>query len=732
MADGAVVFDVELDSSKITSALSGLARNLGIGVIGAEIGSKLGDAVKRAFEATLSSGMDFGSAMSKVAAVYETDLKGVAELTAAAKRLGETTKFTAVEAANAIVELGQAGLTQAQALTVLPEVLSLAAAGGLGIAEAAAITAVGMNTMALNADELGTLVDQLAVGAAAAATDVSSLGQAFSFVGSIGQYLAGGTAEVVSALGLLSNAGIDASTGGIKLRNIITRLISPIDQAAEQLNALGVSVATAEGKMRPMPDIFSDLQKSMEGMTEVEKATALSEIFNTEDLAAANALMNAVGEGWTDMMEAVTSSDGAADSMASTMLDNLEGDVTLLKSAGEGLGLAFYEGVEPQLRAATQVATDTTQALTDLANVWNGNEAFISQEDVENLFTPLDKSPWEIIWGSEEAGTKKSLLDYLLPSAGAEGEEAIPETITQQAQTIAEDVSDEFDKALVEAFQNGEISYAELVAAAFGGTEGVSIEDQMAEIYAQMETIGAQMKASLIAGMTGGGEGGEGAAAGAAGEAGEGGEDAGMLALGLSLAQSVAKGITNGAPDIKTELTKATDAARSAVKIEDFNTLGKNIAQGVADGIKAGSTAISEALVSAVLSALKAAEEAAGVHSPSTLFRDKLGRWLPAGAAEGVKLEAWQLRQACRDMVNDSARDMGRYAQKEVINIIQRDIKKHSLPVSFGWQDAKIARGAAKSMQVEQTNNFNVPVQTPDEFAETMQMFLTYGLEADW
>lgn len=725
MADGVVVFDVELDSSGLTSALSGLARNLGLGVIGAEIGSKLGDAAKRGFEASMRTGMSFESTISKLAAVYETDAAGVAQLAAAAKNLGETTKFSAVEAASALVELGQAGLSQADALATIPHVLNLAAAGGIGIAEAAAIATVGMNTMGLNAGQLETLVDQLAVGAAVAATDVASLGEAFSFVGGIGQYLSGGTAEVVAALGLLSNAGIDASTGGIKLRNIITRLIAPTEQAAAQLDALGVSVTDTEGNMRPLPDVFGDIQKSMEGMTEAQKATALSEIFNTEDLAAAKALLSAVGDGWSNIMSAVTNSGGAAGSMAQTMLDNLEGDVTLLRSAGESLGIAFYEGVDNSLRSGANVATDFVQGLVDLANIWNGNESFLP-ENFE--LKPLNKSPAEILFGDQE-GEKQTFNLFDFFNLNAEAAELPPE-VTEASETIAQAAAEATNKAMVEAYQNGEISLEELIAGAFGGGEGSGTEEQIAAIAEQMTAIGAKMKAALIAGFNGGGEmGAEGTDTGT----GEGGTATEQLTtLGIALAQAVAEGITTGATSISSELTKAISTAKGDVKLDPFNTLGQQISQGIADGIEAGSGSIATALINAVLEAIGAAEGALGINSPSRVARDRIGRWIPAGAAEGVKLNAWQLRQACFDMANDSVTDVGRYAQKAALESIGRDIRKHALPVSFGWEDARIVRSAAKSMQVEQVNNFNVPVQTPDEFAQTMELFLTYGLEADW
>lgn len=472
--------------------------------------------------------------------------------------------------------------------------------------------------------------------------------------------------------------------------------------------------------------VLAEQLKTLEGQREALGRTAL-EWDNIQKSAAGAALYLATafqkGEDMTAPVESATAT-----------LAEFTKNTEFLSALGEkGFDLSTIFNMEDMSLKDPSEITASVEALATLAasmaelSTFSGKQEGADNKTAEALDDQIEAIKTSITQGITDLKALELEWQATLKSLGI-GEGADTSNTTGE---IKEGLQSSIDDATGSLDTSSAETSGGLVAGAF--TKGIEDAKPVAVAAAGsffsdvMGALGGSQHATTL-----GEVGGVSADGGAAAVGEDSGASDKFVAFGLSIAQAVAKGVTQGAPDIKTKLTKATDAARSAVKIEDFNTLGKNIAQGVADGIKAGSTAISEALVSAVLAALKAAEEAAGVHSPSTLFRDKLGRWLPAGAAEGVKLESWQLRQACRDMVNDSLSDMKRYTQQEALYSLQRDIKKHSLPVSFGWQDAKIARGAAKSMQVEQTNNFNVPVQTPDEFAETMQMFLTYGLEADW
>ena len=489
----------------------------------------------------------------------------------------------------------------------------------------------------------------------------------------------------------------------------------------ESGKALVQGIATGIGDA--LPTLLPDIASSIIGGLKTAFASA------TEYAAVASNLMN----GLKNAFIGESGTAGIVGELAQSLIDGIN-DFFAINMPALNIKLpSWAEIVAASSNALDSIISDAQEALKLLMTIelptWedikSGFQTLV--DEIKTFFTDSFSNFWANIFGGEGGdgeGTSfwDRLIESLFPKANAA---ELPDNLVDQNNTVASQAEQDFHRALVEAFQNGEISYAELVAAAFGGAEGVSIDDQMAEIYAQMQAIGAQMKASLIAGMTGGGEGGEGAAAGAAGEAGEGGEDGGMLALGLSLAQSVAKGITNGAPDIKSALDKAISDAKKNIEttyLPEFKTLGEQISQGIADGITAGSGAIASALIAALNGALAEAKASIDVNSPSRVFRDEVGRWIPAGVAEGVKLEAWQLRAATRDMVLDSVSGLSGLSRRVASNI------------HFGWADARLAKKAAMAAygQPIQEVNFNVPVQTPDEFAETVELFMTYGLEADY
>ena len=143
----------------------------------------------------------------------------------------------------------------------------------------------------------------------------------------------------------MANNGIKGAEGGTHLRNVILSLQNPTDKAAQQMDALGVSVFDSQGNMRSLNDILGDLNKSMDGMTAEEKANIVSKIFNKTDLSSVNALLANTGDTWTDLQTAIENSGGAAQQMADTQLDNLSGQLTILKSAVEGFAISIGEAL---------------------------------------------------------------------------------------------------------------------------------------------------------------------------------------------------------------------------------------------------------------------------------------------------------------------------------------------------------------------------------------------------
>lgn len=268
-----------------------------------------------------------------------------------AKEMGATTAFSATECAEALNYLALAGYSTQEMADTLPTVLNLAAAGSIELASASDMVTDAMSALGMKTSEADMMVDQMAKTASSTNTSVAQLGEGILTIGATAKSIKGGTAELNTALGILANNGVKGAEGGTHLRNIILSLQNPTDQAAKLIQELGVSVYDSQGNMRSMNDILGDLNTSMEGMTSAEKDNIISKIFNKTDLASVNALLANTGSAWDSLQQSIANSGGAAQQMADTQLDNLQGQLTLLKSALEGLAISFGELLMPAIKS---------------------------------------------------------------------------------------------------------------------------------------------------------------------------------------------------------------------------------------------------------------------------------------------------------------------------------------------------------------------------------------------
>ena len=311
--------------------------------------------------ASVTTAANFESSMSQVQAtmgitkdamstVNGQSVNTMDTLSKLAKKMGAETAFSASECAEALNYLALAGYDTQQMCDTLPTVLNLAAAGDIALADASDMVTDAMSALGMGVDEAETMVDQMAKTASTTNTSVAQLGEGILTIGATAKSIKGGTAELNTELGILANNGIKGAEGGTHLRNIILSLQNPTDKAAAQMEALGLSVYDSEGNMRSMNDILGDLNKSMDGMTSAEKSNIISTIFNKTDLSSVNALLANTGETWDSLQKSITDSGGAAQQMADTQLDNLQGQITILKSALEGLAISFGELLMPAIK----------------------------------------------------------------------------------------------------------------------------------------------------------------------------------------------------------------------------------------------------------------------------------------------------------------------------------------------------------------------------------------------
>lgn len=311
--------------------------------------------------AAVSTAANFESSMSQVQAtmgitkdamstVNGESVNTMDTLSALAKKMGSETAFSASECAEALNYLALAGYDTQQMCDTLPTVLNLAAAGGIDLAAASDMVTDAMSALGMGVDEAGTMVDQMTKTASTTNTSVAQLGEGILTIGATAKTVKGGTAELNTALGILANNGIKGAEGGTHLRNVILSLQNPTDKAAACMEQLGLDVYDSEGNMRSLNDILGDLNTSMDGMTAEEKSNIIGKIFNKTALSSVNALLANTGDTWDDLQQSIIDSDGAAQQMADTQLDNLQGQITILKSALEGLAISFGELLMPAIK----------------------------------------------------------------------------------------------------------------------------------------------------------------------------------------------------------------------------------------------------------------------------------------------------------------------------------------------------------------------------------------------
>lgn len=373
---------------KIANTIDGEASSAGASA-GAKLSNALGGALKvglgavvgasgamAAFgKSAVDAGMTFDSAMSQVGAtmgfsVEEINTAGseaqqtMQQLRDFAQEMGSTTSFSASESAEALNYMALAGYDAETSMRMLPTVLNLAAAGGIGLAEASDMVTDAQSALGLSLEDTYIMVDEMAAASSKSNTSVAQLGEAFLTIGANAKNLSGGTTELATALGLLADNGIKGAEGGTHLRNIMMSLNPTTDKAITAWEKLGVSAYDADGNLRPLQDTFGDLNTAMEGMTDQEKTDILSKMFNKTDLASVNALLATSTDRWEELGEAIYYSDGAASMMADVQLDNLAGDITLFKSALEGAQIAVSDQLTPTLREFVQFGSDGIAQLT--------------------------------------------------------------------------------------------------------------------------------------------------------------------------------------------------------------------------------------------------------------------------------------------------------------------------------------------------------------------------------
>ena len=304
--------------------------------------------------ASVKMAADFEAAMSKVAAVSGASASEMEALTAKAREMGSKTKFSASEAAEAMNYMAMAGWKTEDMLSGIEGVMNLAAASGEDLATTSDIVTDALTAFGLTAQDSGHFADVLAAASSNANTNVSMMGETFKYCAPIAGSLGFSVEDTAEAIGLMANAGIKSTQAGTSLRTIMANLSGEVKICGANIGEVTIATSNADGTMRDLSDILADCRVAFSGLSESEKAAAAESLVGKNAMSGFLALMNA-GEGDINKLSgAIDNCDGAAQNMADTMNDNLEGQLTILKSALEELAISFGQLLIPALREVVQ------------------------------------------------------------------------------------------------------------------------------------------------------------------------------------------------------------------------------------------------------------------------------------------------------------------------------------------------------------------------------------------
>ena len=326
---------------------------------------------------SIKTSADFDSAMSQVAAVSGAVGEDFDALREKAREMGSKTKFSASEAADAMNYMAMAGWKTDDMLSGIEGIMNLAAASGEDLATTSDIVTDALTAFGLSAQDSGHFADLLAAASSNANTNVSMMGETFKYCAPIAGALGYTAEDTAEAIGLMANAGIKSSQAGTSLRTIMTRLQGELELSGEALGDVTIQTANADGSMREFSDIIADCRGAFSRMTESEKAAAAETLVGKNAMSGFLALMNAAPGDIEKLESAIsTCSDevdgysGAAEKMAAVMQDNLNGQITILKSQLQELAISFGDALMPAIR---KVVT-AVQGFVDKLNGMNESQ----------------------------------------------------------------------------------------------------------------------------------------------------------------------------------------------------------------------------------------------------------------------------------------------------------------------------------------------------------------------
>ena len=344
-----------------TEAVDALASALAAAGI-VKLLKEIGDA----YVTCITNAADFEETMSTVEALSGASAGEMNALSEEAKRLGATTKFTATEAAEAMTYMGMAGWDASDMLAGMDGVLSLAAASGEDLARTSDIVTDNLTAFGLSASDTARFSDVLAAAATNSNTNVSIMGETFKQSASIAGALGYSVEDVAVAVGLMANSGVKGSIAGTALKNTFNGLLEGATLTSEAFGEYEFSALNADGTMKSFSSTIDELRYYFDQMTEAERVNNAMAIAGKRSYNGLLAILNATDEDYASLTASINNCSGAAKNMAQIKMDNMNGQLTLLKSAWDAVTISIGEQFTPALSDLFGVGTEVLGWVNDM------------------------------------------------------------------------------------------------------------------------------------------------------------------------------------------------------------------------------------------------------------------------------------------------------------------------------------------------------------------------------
>lgn len=322
--------------------------------------------------AAVKTATDFEAGMSEVKAISGATGSEFDALRDKAIEMGAKTKFSASDSADAFKYMAMAGWDASQMMDGIAGIMDLAAASGEDLATTSDIVTDALTAFGLQASDSAHFADVLAQASSKSNTNVGLMGETFKYVAPVAGALGYSIEDTAVAIGLMANSGIKGSQAGTALRSIITRLAKPVGEAKDAVEELGISITNADGTMKPLSQTMVELREKFAGLTEEQKAQYAAMLAGQEGMSGLLAIVNASDEDFQKLTDEINNANGAAEDMASVMMDNTAGAVEQLKGALESAGILIGEKLTPYIRQLAEWITGLVEKFNSLSEEEQG------------------------------------------------------------------------------------------------------------------------------------------------------------------------------------------------------------------------------------------------------------------------------------------------------------------------------------------------------------------------